>query len=542
MKHFYLLLFLCSTLSWSQVTIFSENMGTASGTLSIEANVFENSVVTFSGNADTRSTGSSDGMYTGASGGRNVFFGTGSSINNREFLISGINTENFTNVQLSFGMNSSSNLSLVVEYSTDGVAFTEITYPAVEAAGWKLITITDVTLPSVASLTLRFSKDDGTTYRVDDVLLTGNATVPILTTSTGSLTGMSYIVDAGPSAPESFSLSGANLNGNDVTASLPDGSNFEVSGSAGGTYGTSLTLTAFDGSATDIFVRLKNGLIVGNYSDVVTISGGGSDPTTADIAGDVVEKIFLIYEFTGNTVVPTQAPDDAVTSDFQVSIDGPPGFGTAQAETWTGSGIPYASSQTGWGATSVADAKYFFFNVTTDGNFLINAENISFEYRSTNTGPSAITVEINGDEIATFDVPANTTSIFTSPINYENLTALEVRIYGWDNGSRDPVGGGFFRIDDVRVDGETGQFLSVNDFNNNKGITLYPNPASNGDITILTDFAGTKHIEIYDINGRKVLKTSTTGDRINVDGFHSGLYLVKISIDEVSKVSKLIIN
>ncbi|MGF1556999.1 MAG: hypothetical protein ACFCUF_12460, partial [Paucihalobacter sp.] len=308
MKHFYFLLFFCSTLSWSQVSIFSENMGTASGTLAIEANVFENSDVTFSGNADTRSTGSSDGTYTGASGGRNVFFGTGGGINNRDFVISGINTENFTDVQLSFGMNSNANLSLVVEFSTNGVDFTAITYPAVETAGWKLITITDINLPSVPSLTLRFSKDDGTTYRVDDVLLTGNATAPILTASTSSLTGMSYVFEAGPSSSESFSLTGVNLNGNDVMVSLPGGSNFEISSTAGGTYGSSLTLTAFDGSEADVFVRLNVGLAVGNYSDEVTISGGGADAITVNVSGEVTEDIFLIYEFTGDQLTATQFP------------------------------------------------------------------------------------------------------------------------------------------------------------------------------------------------------------------------------------------
>ncbi|WP_334113797.1 T9SS type A sorting domain-containing protein, partial [Paucihalobacter sp.] len=113
----------------------------------------------------------------------------------------------------------------------------------------------------------------------------------------------------------------------------------------------------------------------------------------------------------------------------------------------------------------------------------------------------------------------------------------------WLNGSRDNTNGtGILRIDDVRLDGVIKSSLSINDLNQNNKITLYPNPASNGDVTIQTDLRGTKQIEMYDINGRQVLKTSTIGDRINVDNFNAGLYLVRISIDDASTVSKLIIN
>ena len=544
MKQLYILLLCFTSLSWGQVTIFSENIGTASGTLAIEANTFENSGdpnISFSGNADTRSTTPSSG-YTEASGGRNVFFGTGSGINARDFVISGISTENFTDVTLTFGMNSNANVSLLVEYSTDGTTFTPITFDDVADAGWKLISIPSGVIPSVPNLTLRFSKDDGTTYRVDDVVLSGIATVPILSASASAVSGFSYVVDAGPSSSQSFNVSGANLNGSDVTVSLPGASTFEISSSEAGTYGSSVTLTGFNGSETAIFVRLNEGLAVGDYSDIVTISGGGGVDLTVNVSGTVIANIFLIYEFTGNELTATQFPENATTSEFQV-IGTTPTFGTAQASTWTGSGVPYAQSGTGWEIDNSENAKYFFFTLEADSGFEIDINNISFEWRATANGPSAITVEVNGTEISTFDAPGDLTSLFSAPVSFENETQIEVRIKGWLNGSRDNTNGsGILRIDDVRLDGSVEASLSIDDVSNNKRIKLYPNPVNQGNVTIQTDLTGNKQIEVYDVNGRQVLKTNTTENSFNVDNFNAGLYLVRISVDNVSKVSKLIIN
>ena len=63
-----------------QVTIFSENMGSPSGTTAIATNTFQNnSPIIFSGTADVRSTTGSTG-YSGSSGNGNVFFTNGEDI------------------------------------------------------------------------------------------------------------------------------------------------------------------------------------------------------------------------------------------------------------------------------------------------------------------------------------------------------------------------------------------------------------------------------------------------------------------------------
>jgi hypothetical protein len=167
-------LFLTTSVSWGQVTIFSENMGTGSGTATIAANVFQNTNLTFSGTADVRTTLPSSG-YTGASGSKNVFF----TASGRDFLISNINTSGYSNITLSFGQlktTTAANNELVVEYSIDGTNFTLLPYtrPSGAANAYVLVTPTGA-LPAASNLRLRFTSESSNQWRLDDVKLTGTA-------------------------------------------------------------------------------------------------------------------------------------------------------------------------------------------------------------------------------------------------------------------------------------------------------------------------------------------------------------------------------
>jgi hypothetical protein len=519
-------------------------MGPASptGTIVIANNTFQNTGIT--GNADTRTTSGSTG-YTGASGGRNVFFANSLVDGDRHILFTGINTQNFSNINLSFGTwSATADTRLTLEYSTNGVDYTDITFTApTTASTWTLITLTDVTnLSGVENLRLRFKKTDATNYRIDDLVLTGTPTFPALTANPVALTNFKYVFGNGASTAQSFSVSGVNLNGGDVTVSVPGSSNFEISETENGTYGTSITLTAYNGAATAIFVRLKAGLAVNTYTDDITISGGGADPKTVALSGLVKEVIFLIYEFEGEVFTPTQAPSNAVTSPFQVSAD-ELGFwnGASTWNTLNGSNIPTATSNT-WNADNKADAKYFFYTINADSGYKIDLTNISFEFRSTGAGPSAVTVEINGVEITTVDTVADTNTVVTLPITIENQNSIEVRIKGWLNGSRTSAGSGNLRIDDVRLDGAvTTAPLSTDDFALSQ-ISLYPNPVNNGVLNIISPTKERKEISLFDIRGRMVLKTITEENSINVSQLKTGLYLLNIDINGNRKTSKIIIN
>ncbi|MBW6516607.1 MAG: chitobiase/beta-hexosaminidase C-terminal domain-containing protein [Candidatus Cloacimonetes bacterium] len=99
----------------------------------------------------------------------------------------------------------------------------------------------------------------------------------VLYASPNELAGLDYMEGEGPSTAQSFELSGTNLDGTDVTITPP--ANFSVSVTS---------LPAYDGLPTMIDVQLDAGLAVGVYSGDITISGGGADPITVAVSGEVL--------------------------------------------------------------------------------------------------------------------------------------------------------------------------------------------------------------------------------------------------------------
>jgi hypothetical protein len=172
-------------LTFSQVTIVSENFGNTSG-LNIPVNSYtlyqNNNVLSFTGTASVRNTLQSTG-YAGSSGLGNVFFNT-----NQQLTISNINTLCFANITLSLGIFKSTRLSngsdFVIEYSTDKVTYIQLPYllPTGDlTAIWRSIVLIDF-LPSVENLTIRFRQTGTTTqFRIDDINISG-IPLPIDTT------------------------------------------------------------------------------------------------------------------------------------------------------------------------------------------------------------------------------------------------------------------------------------------------------------------------------------------------------------------------
>jgi hypothetical protein len=77
--------------------------------------------------------------------------------------------------------------------------------------------------------------------------------------------------------------------------------------------------------------------------------------------------------------------------------------------------------------------------------------------------------------------------------------------------------------------------------NDKLGLNIFPNPVSTDYVNLKTSVSGVKNIEIFDLSGRRVLKTSINSDILNVSSVNSGVYIIKLSINGVSETSKLII-
>ena len=112
---------------------------------------------------------------------------------------------------------------------------------------------------------------------------------PSVSVSPASLTNLDYCFGGGPSASQTFTVSGTSLTA-DITITAP--TNFEVS-TDNTTFGTSVTLTQSGGSVTSttIYAQLKSGLVVATYgpSNATAASTGATTQNVA-LSGDVTAK------------------------------------------------------------------------------------------------------------------------------------------------------------------------------------------------------------------------------------------------------------
>jgi hypothetical protein len=72
-------------------------------------------------------------------------------------------------------------------------------------------------------------------------------------------------------------------------------------------------------------------------------------------------------------------------------------------------------------------------------------------------------------------------------------------------------------------------------------LNIYPNPVNGDYVTIQSSVSGEKNIEVYDITGKRLINTILNSDKLDVSSVSSGVYLVKVTIQGQTKVSKLII-
>jgi len=182
----------------------------------------------------------------------------------------------------------------------------------------------------------------------------GTATGPVVTIDS-DITGLDYFEGNGPSAEQTFSVSGINLTGNlDVTAPT----NFEISSTSGSGFGSSVSLTPSAGSvsSTTLYVRLVSGLSANTYTDVLTATSTGATSATINVSGIVTpstpqfnvfgspdplnyadgngpsneESIFVEGLFLTNDITVT-AP-----TNFEVSLTSGSGFGNSVTVTQSG--------------------------------------------------------------------------------------------------------------------------------------------------------------------------------------------------------------
>ncbi len=300
MKKLLALVLLLSSFAAAQTTIFTESLGSPSGTTTISAyeaaNGFDNDSLTMTAGGaanpgDVRSTSSSTG-YAGATGAGNIYFttaaGAGVPNDERGFAIEGINAAAYTALKLNFavrkeGGSGTAFATFAVQF-WDGASYQTVPVTGLpttsSAAGWYLVT--DVALPAAAQidgLKLKFLKTGAQACRLDDISLRSDSTgggVDDTTTTNIVVSALSLSygqINSVPSPSQNFTVSGTALTDNII---ITPPAQFELSQN-NSTWSTSpITLTQSGGAVatTTIYVRY-NPSAQGSHSGNITLTSTG---------------------------------------------------------------------------------------------------------------------------------------------------------------------------------------------------------------------------------------------------------------------------
>jgi hypothetical protein len=573
MKKFYILLtlILFSSLSFGQ-TFYTENMGTPSATTLIPAYTtgtapatFQNaSPILYTGNGDVRSSTPSN--YPGASGGGNVWFTTTAPI--RTFQIEGINTSSYNTaeLQLKFGyLTSNVSNHLIVEQSSDGVTWSTINYTQNTTTNWTLVTVTGGIL-TTSNLRLRFTQSSQTvSHRLDDISLTkvsstctlalGTAvaacnastlgidtyTVTIPYTGGGTAT---YII-----TPNSGTVGGDNPStvaaGNITISGVSEGTNFSAT-VTGGTCSLSSNVASPECKPINTLPYTEH------FNYTVGNSLGAEQMWTNVNTGDIVAATSGNLTYTGIT-----------SSGNSISFSGA-GIEAFTPFTSAISGTVYYSflmNITDMSNVTVDLTETYFAGLTDSGkNYmgrLFVKKNgtqyqLGFDSASTTTNYDA-TLRNVGDVVLVvmaYDFTANKLSAWFNPNLATFTTATPATLTNTPATAIAGLGGLILRqdaaattpsitIDELKIS-TTFPSLAIKQ-NSIAGLSVYPNPVTNGTLYITSNSSNAKTVAVYDILGKQVLNAKTSNNAVNVSSLKGGAYILQISEDGKTDTRKLII-
>lgn len=154
----------------------------------------------------------------------------------------------------------------------NGTVATSTVYVRMKA-GFAVGTVKSVSNPITCSSTGATTKTISCTGTV--------TTAPVITATPASLTGFNYTFTAGPSAQQSFTVSGTNLIGNITVTPSTD---YEISTTSGSGFASTALSVA---QGTVIYVRLKSGLGVGSWSENIVLTSTSANPVNVACSGTV---------------------------------------------------------------------------------------------------------------------------------------------------------------------------------------------------------------------------------------------------------------
>lgn len=579
MKKLYTLLLtlVVSSLSFGQ-TIYSENMGTGTGTLAITATTFQNSSpITYSGTADTRASLASSG-YTGASGERNVFI---TNTAGKYFQVDNINTSAYSSadIQMSFGYNTTSTsiTQLVIEQSTDaGTTWTPITFTP-SATGWSLVTISGGQIPSSTALSLRFSQPTTPSgqFRIDDLKLTNvssscalslSAETTACVASTIALDNYTVTIPFTGGGTASYSITTSGTVSGDNPSSVATG-NIVVTFVENSQYLISITGGTCNFTLTGNSPECKTENALPYYEEfnyTVGNSLGSEQKWTNVNSGDNIVTVTGNLSYTGLTTAGnsisfaadgidcfspiTSTNSGTVYYSFLMNVNSMAGVTDANGGYLAG----FGETNTNLGAT-------LWTKRVDDTNFNLgievrtaNAANTSYTSTTYQTGQTYFIVvgytfnpATTSDDIVNLwiDPVVNNpepSATLTDTHAATDLLNISRFFFRQDSATETPA----VQIDELRIGTAWAdvvpQVAGLAD-NNINGLTMYPNPLKGNTLFLTSTANAAMSVQIFDLLGKEVLKSDVINNAVNVSKLNSGVYIVKVTEEGKTATRKLVI-
>ena len=162
-------------------------------------------------------------------------------------------------------------------------------------------------------------------------------------------------------------------------------------------------------------------------------------------------------------------------------------------------------------------------------NFINGTTSVDVSYTITGNADSVALI-VNGDE---GNPIAGNVSGGTTAIPTVDNQSYEVEVLAYLDG---------FNVDDTDIYFEVGIPLSINN-NEIKNFRVYPNPINSGEFSISSGSNSLKTVELYDINGKRVLsKQVQNKEAIQINNLNSGVYILKVEENGKTTKGKLVVN
>ena len=224
---------------------------------------------------------------------------------------------------------------------------------------------------------------------------------PSLTVDTTSLS-FSYNEGDGPSESQQVTITGSNLTEN-VNVRVTEGTvAFEVSINQNESFAEQLTFSINESGQLDttVYVRMKDGLTLGNYNGTLTISSGSESEIFVSLSGQVTEQPTYNITYSPSSSDPFNGcyifGDDAATpeSNVTVTIHTEAGYELANISAVADNGQPITLS----GSDSTRSFDMPDSNVTVSATFQAITYNIAYnlnggELPQGQSNPETYTVE-----------------------------------------------------------------------------------------------------------------------------------------------------